>query len=636
MSNTNAPSNDDAADDDKIIQSNDDYLSPPSGDSKDNDGGGSANVPDPNDDDFLDALAEYNKGRLDDAQNSVSAASIVIVVVSVLQYAYMTYYFGWVWFNLPFKHEYTQAFSPPAPGPLVDARYGLQWLVIALMAFNALLPMTAMWFLSLPQNISRQDIYLWTGAVSVLVCAGVGVWSLAYMFVFQNNNTFFPFSVVNEVNFCCKYWGSVFADHGCHNFNDCVDLPTVPTISLHTNPHFVKHMWACAFLAAFAVLHVFLSRMHYYYVNNYNTLLDTQDTSPSSSSSGGSSYPTSGPFSFYQTRPTQYTKNGRIALHVFNSIYLVMALCYLVFFALILTPRYSHEWPPVGPIGIQDGRSVFQSIGIVMSTTVILIPFLVLLAMWAQGNYPGLVTILVVFMLLATCHVFAFMTMITTRGNANQPGVPNNLANHPLRCCAPDVYSDPTSQCDNAGPCTLPFDGYPQWTTLPTSSADIPYNPTHTGMFVMMIFFLILDFIIAVLLFVTFLGRAVLNNVNSTFAANVGVLLDSIDHYIEAPLRNFVGKSGTGGINKHRDEDIESPAMTSSSKRQGKKLTRSTPLGTAVVAASSSSASTTSRRKKGGNAAPAAAPPPLPSGITAIPTALNIQSLTGANRNKED
>lgn len=583
-----------------------------------------ASAPDGNDEEFQDALANYNKRRMEDAQATISTAAIAVVVLSVLQYAYMTYYFGWVWFNLPFKHEYTQAFSPPAPGPLVDARYGLQWLVIALMAFNALTPLTAAWLLHSPENTARKDIYRFTGAFAVLVCVGVGLWSLLYIFVFQNNSTFFPFSVANEVNFCCKYWGSVFADHGCHNFNDCVDLPAVPTISLHTNPYFVKHLWACAFLTAFSIAHVFMSGAQNYYQERYNEVIDALEEGDNSKSS---SYPRTGPFSYYQTRPTQYTRNGRIALHVFNSIYLVMALCYLVFLALVLTPRYSHEWPPTGPIGIQDGRMTFQVIGIVMSSTVILIPFLVLLAMWAQGNYPGLVTILVVFMLLAACHVFAFMTMITTRGSANLPGVPNNLANHPLRCCAPDVYSDPTSQCDNAIACVLPFDGYPQWTTLPTSSADIPYNSTHTGMFVMMIFFLILDFIIAVLLFVTFLGRAVLKNVNNTFATNVGALVDAIDQYIDAPLRKF--QATTTSQNKHRDEDIES-AVQQPTAKGGKKLARANPLG-------SMANTVTTRRKKQGE------PPPSSVGnaprLTAIASAVHIPSVmvvaSSTNRNKE-
>ena len=592
-----------------------------------------ANAPDGDGEEFLDALGDYNKRRMEDAQATISTAAIAIVVLSVLQYAYMTYYFGWVWFNLPFKREYTQAFSPPAPGPLVDARYGLQWLVIALMGFNALTPLTAAWLLHSPENTARKDIYRFTGAFAVLVCVGVGLWSLLYIFVFQNNSTFFPFSVANEVNFCCKYWGAVFADHGCHNFNDCVDLPPVPTISLHTNPYFVKHLWGCAFLTAFSIAHVFMSGAQNYYQQNYNEVIDALGEQEEGGGGTKSAYPRTGPFSYYQTRPTQYTRNGRIALHVFNSIYLVMALCYLVFLVLVLTPRYSHEWPPTGPIGIQDGRVTFQVIGIIMSSTVILIPFLVLLAMWAQGNYPGLVTILVVFMLLATCHVLAFMTMITTRGTANLPGVPNNLANHPLRCCAPDVYSDPTSQCDNAIACVLPFDGYPQWTTLPTSSADIPYNSTHTGMFVMMIFFLILDFIIAVLLFVTFLGRAVLKNVNNTFATNVGALVDAIDQYIEAPLRKLGTKHNTSSTqNNHRDEDIES-ALSTRTKHGKKKWAQPNPL---------ASGTTTTRRKKHG---PSITPTPQSSssvdnvpGLTAIASAIHIPSVaatTKTNRNKE-
>ena len=548
----------------------------------------------------------YAQSLAEDAQFTVNTASIIIVVVSCLHFAYLLYYYGWVWFNLSFKHEYTQAFSPPAPGPLIDERYNFQWMIIATMGFHMIPPCAAIWLLIAPTNTARKDIYRFVSAIAVLVAVGVGLWDFLYVWIFQNNSTFYPFSVANEVNFCCKYWGAVFAAHGCHNFNDCTDLPTIPTISLHTNPFFVKHLWACGFTAAFGIVHIFLSGMHTYYTARFDDMVAENEGLAPGQQQG--SYPSSGPFSFYQTRPNQYTKGGRIALHVFNAIYLVMAVCFVVFLVLPLTVRYSHEWPPTGPIGIQDGRQGIQVVGVVMSCSVILIPFLVLLGMWAQGNYPGLVTVLVCFMLVSATHVFSFMIMIGTRANGNKPGYPNNLANHPLRCCAPDVYSDPASQCDNAGACVLPFDGYPQWTTLPTNSAEIPYNPTYTGMFVMMVFFLILDFILAVLLFVTFLGRAVLKNVNDTFATNIGAFFDVIDNWIDAPLRNLAAKAkktDTPMFPYQQQQQHFSAASSSSSNNNTKKsVSRNVamPLGSKKIAAAAPTttpvANTTSRRRK--------------------------------------
>jgi hypothetical protein len=156
-------------------------------------------------------------------------------------------------------------------------------------------------------------------------------------------------------------------------------------------------------------------------------------------------------------------------------------------------------------------------------------------------------------------------------------------------------------------------------------------------MFVMMIFFLILDFIIAVLLFVTFLGRAVLKNVNNTFATNVGALVDAIDQYIEAPLRKLGNNNNTSSStqNNHRDEDIESAVSSSSlsrTKHGKKKWAQPNPL---------AAGTTTTRRKKHG---PSVTPPRLPSavdnvpGLTAIASTIHIQSVAApakSNRNKE-
>jgi len=130
----------------------------------------------------------------------------------------------------------------------------------------------------------------------------------------------------------------------------------------------------------------------------------------------------------------------------------------------------------------------------------------VLMAMAFSQKRWLLIVVFVVMLALVLVHFFSFTTMIYSRGTANTPGHPNSMANHPLRCCAGDVYADPSSDCDNAGPCDLPVPQFPN-IHLPLSSSQIPYNSTHVLIFWMMFSLLILDIVTIVLLVNLYVGQ---------------------------------------------------------------------------------------------------------------------------------
>jgi len=450
---------------------------------------------------------------------SITATTAIIIVVSLGQLGYLIYYYGWLWTMLKKQYEYTQWLGAPIPGPLIDSRYDLQWIFMSFMAYQYLPPLAGLWMLKSHTNSARHDVYRVAAAAGGLICVGCFLFAFVFSWIFQTNSTFYPFSWVNDVEYCCKYWGDVAASLHCHNTNNCIDLPPPNDIYLNSNSIFRGILWGFLILVLFNGAHFLLSAWNWKYVS---AALATKKGEPK------------------QVRPRNTAKGGVIAIHVFNVILVILIVFFLLFGLLTLDVRYTHEFPAPGPFGLRSARSGIGVVGLVMSASIIMVPAFVLLAMLAEGNYYALVATLIGYIVLVVLHAFSLLTMIMTRGVANLPGRPNNLANHPLRCCAPDVYADTLSECDNAGPCTLPFDGFPSFTTLPASSGDIPCNPVHTVIFVFMILFLILEIVLGILIFVTYFGRSVLKHTGRTVEARISAFVDFIDAYIETPIKSVI------------------------------------------------------------------------------------------------
>jgi hypothetical protein len=240
------------------------------------------------------------------------------------------------------------------------------------------------------------------------------------------------------------------------------------------------------------------------------------------------------------------------ALRGVNIVYVILICVYCVLGLLTLDIRYSHEFPPTGPIGIQSARSGFEAWGLVLSGSVVFVPALVLIVLFlSRKNYHGKLAVFAVIIVLSVMHLFVLMTIMYSRGTANQPGYPNSLANHPLRCCAGDVAAHPLSQCDNPlAVCVFPVAAFPTFVG-PLSSHDIPSNATHTLIFVCMLLFLIMDGVILVIVFVVHLGGDIQKTIAATTTA-INAFIPSQQQYAKGgngpmllPVRAFSLNSKT-------------------------------------------------------------------------------------------
>lgn len=188
-----------------------------------------------------------------------------------------------------------------------------------------------------------------------------------------------------------------------------------------------------------------------------------------------------------------------IVLEVFAVIYIVAAAIYVTWGVLSLTIRHTFLFPASGPVGLQDGWFSVFHIGIILSVTVIVVPMLIHLAALAKGNMAATMTVIILIALFVGVHLFSLLAVGAGFGRANRPGHPNNPANSLIYCCAPDVFADALSQCDNVIPCVLPIDGFPEITVLPASSADLSVNFNYTLIFGFVIGFFILDAVVLTL-----------------------------------------------------------------------------------------------------------------------------------------
>ena len=440
-------------------------------------------------DDINQQQQQQQQQQQGDDDESVGGSHLVAIVVCLLSLAWLWYYFGYVWTFTKFQNEYTQWFSPPAPGPFVNQQFNFQWLTLAPLILNVFPPLVGLWILLKPAAVWRYDLHKICLLVAVMATIASLLFHILVTWIWENGSSLFPFSIANPVHYCCKWFGSVATSFHCHNFMDCVDLPTVPTIHLHTDKIFEQHiLWGMPGCILFAVTQLVVYSM----VRNY---------APAS----------------VQVAPTnRKQRNLDFALRCINVVYVFLVCFYFAVGLLVLDIRYSHEFPPMGPIGIQSARSGIEAVGLVMSGGIVLVPALVLIVMFlGRKNYYGKLAVFVAILVLSVMHLFVFMTMMYSRGTANQPGYPNSLANHPLRCCAGDVAAHPLSQCDNpAAVCVFPIADFPTFSG-PLSSHDIPSNSTHTLIFVCMFLFMAMDAAILAIVFVVYLG----GNAKRTLAA---------------------------------------------------------------------------------------------------------------------
>jgi len=170
----------------------------------------------------------------------VIATRLIGYVLVLGNLGWLVYYYGWVWTMTQFMYEYTSwSFLPvPDPASWIDMRFSLNWGLYAALIFNLFPCYILLWIMLRPDYSFRYFIHAASIALAGLIDILWLIWYILWVWIWQNNSTVWPFSVVNSVNFCCKNFGAVASSYACHNFHDCIDLPPVPTIRLNTNPIF--------------------------------------------------------------------------------------------------------------------------------------------------------------------------------------------------------------------------------------------------------------------------------------------------------------------------------------------------------------------------------------------------------------
>jgi|WetSurMetagenome_2_1015567.scaffolds.fasta_scaffold00112_40 hypothetical protein len=427
---------------------------------------------------------------------------LMVCVICLGNLGWLLYYYGWVWTMTKHQYEFTDwSFLPvPDPNSWVDQRFNLDWTLYALMIFMLFPIYVMLWILGNPQSRVRYDIHAITIVVAVLVCVGLALWYVLFVWVWANGSSIWPFSPANPVDYCCKFYGAVMASHHCHNYHDCQDLPTTPTIRLQTDPIFEKHLLSIALCFGFLILQVFANAMTRSYIQNSGGGVQDNVQTPGASSDQGL------PMDSGPQAPAQPPDMGPYFFHGVNVVYLALACVFLTCGLLVLDVRYTHEFPASGPIGIRSARNGIEAVGLVMSASIIVLPAFVLMIMAFSETRWLCMLIFILTLVLVLVHFFAFATMLYSRGTANKPGQPNSMANHPLRCCAGDTYSDPSSDCDNTGPCNLPVPQFPH-VVQPLSSSQVPFNPTHKLIFWIMFTLLILDVVCIVIMINLYVGK---------------------------------------------------------------------------------------------------------------------------------
>lgn len=340
---------------------------------------------------------------------------LLVCVVCLANLGWLVYYYGWVWTMTKHQYEYTDwSFSPvPDPNTWVDQRYNLDWTLYALMIF-ALFPVYVMfWTLGNPQSRLRYDIHAISIIAAVLVCVGLFLYYVLVVWMVENGSSLWPFSLANPVTYCCKFYGAVMSSHKCHNYHDCVDLPTTPTIRLPTDEIFEQHLLSIAVIFGFLILQVFVNAMMRSYVQN-----QPQDTTPTTSTqSQDQNLPLAGDLG-----ASAIPDMGPYFLHGMNVVYVALVCVFLTCGLLVLDVRYTHEFPASGPIGTHSARHGVEAVGLVMSATVIVLPAIVLMFLAFSETRWLVILLFVLLMALVMVHLFAFATMIYSRGTANGPG----------------------------------------------------------------------------------------------------------------------------------------------------------------------------------------------------------------------
>lgn len=201
-----------------------------------------------------------SEAEADALARDVNSARVVIYVVAFITLLALLYYFGVVWLNTLWFHNYPKAGTPPVPGSFVSTRFSFLWITVALLVVNLFLPFLLVLVGLFPLRKVFFDLHLVVLFLSFLVNAFVFVVML-WFFCTANSSTY-QFNEASDYRYCGVYYMS--ATDRCPNvtpFN-----PPVVASDLSANGEFKHHLWGPLILIGWGVLVQLLLnlRLRYY------------------------------------------------------------------------------------------------------------------------------------------------------------------------------------------------------------------------------------------------------------------------------------------------------------------------------------------------------------------------------------
>ncbi len=454
----------------------------------------------------------YKASVAREPRESLFWGKLAVILIAVLHLGFLVYYFGWVFSLIKFQDEYTGWVTPPPPGVFIQRAWqDWQWYCVCLLVLNVFPPFVVMLAINNVYVRVRSDFSRIVSMGTLIFGAALPLGALIAMWLLGNSQ-FMPFNIAHSDDYCCRYYGSVAASGRCRNTGECVDAPSA-TVQLALNAPFVHLLVGPLVLIVFCALEYGIIDA----IRTYARALKN-----------------SGQTDVWHAKFLRAWKKvpglAKFALTLAILAYIGLIVCYIVLGPLALDIRHTHQYPATGPLGIQSARDSVAITGIVISMSILLVPFFAMLSVHFTGKHGWSFTIIGCMCLLVVLHILSFMTMVYTRGTANTPGQPNNMANSELYCCPDEVRNNPLSQCDNAGPCVLPFASHPEVTVVPATVRDLQPNKVHTIMLSFMAGFVALDLVLIALVTVTSLW--------STVAKSVALrkTVDHIASYISSPI----------------------------------------------------------------------------------------------------
>jgi hypothetical protein len=140
-------------------------------------------------------------------------------------------------------------------------------------------------------------------------------------------------------------------------------------------------------------------------------------------------------------------------IHTLNAISIALGAYHVGIFLLNVNVYHSYfDSEPPGTL-VSD-RYTLEWWFFAVSVTRLLVPFTALLMLTRiRETLPRLIHIVTVAALFVFEIVWLLLQGIEL-ADCNDAALPDNFCNDPLYCCAPDVYSEPSSRCLNAVGCT--------------------------------------------------------------------------------------------------------------------------------------------------------------------------------------